>query len=129
MFYKPLGYIKFVAKTGIVSYYTAQLAMRKMMKQSRLLKEHKQDASLPVYSVYFLTGHKYWYQTAFCLYSLQKVCSNIRIQALIIDDGSFTSDLKKQVMRQFPSAQIIFKRANRSFIRSVFTKVKISGYS
>lgn len=65
------------------------------------------NPALPAYSVYFLTGEKYWYQTAFCLYSLQKVCNHMQINGIFIDDGSIAPTLKAQIVKQFPNSRII----------------------
>ena len=44
------------------------------------------DPALP--EVHFLTGKRFWYQTAFCLHTLQ-VHSGRVFRAVFHDDGSF----------------------------------------
>jgi len=56
--------------------------------------------------VWFLTGRKYWYQTAFCLYSLQKVSANA-IRPVFVDDGTFDHQLRTECMRVFSNARIV----------------------
>jgi hypothetical protein len=107
LYYQPLAYIKRVKKAGILNYFTTQSARRSMIAHSLMLKEEPIAAGLPELIVYFLTGEKYWYQTAFCLYSLQKVCSDLLIKAVFVDDGTFTEELKAQMQQQFPLASII----------------------
>ncbi len=107
LYYQPIAYIKRVKKAGILNYFITQSARRSMVAYSLLLKEESQAAGLPEFTIYFLTGKKYWYQTAFCLYSLQKVCNSLLIKAIFIDDGTFTDELRTQMLEQFPSAGIV----------------------
>lgn len=109
LYYQPLAYIKRVKNAGILNYFATQSARRDMAAHSLLLTEEPRAEGLPVLTVYFLTGERYWYQTAFCLHSLQKVCSSLLIKAVLIDDGTFTGELKTQMQQQFPSASIISK--------------------
>lgn len=60
------------------------------------------DGAAP--EVHFLTGRRFWYQTAFCLHSLRRQGGNVR--AVFIDDGSFTEPLVAQMLRQFPGSII-----------------------
>jgi hypothetical protein len=55
--------------------------------------------------VYFLTGQRYWYQTAFCLHSLRRSGGSLR--AVFIDDGSFTPALTATMLSQFPGSRAI----------------------
>lgn len=55
--------------------------------------------------VYFLTGRKYWYQTAFCLHSLRRTGADVR--GVFIDDGSFTPDFTAKMIRQFPGSRVV----------------------
>ncbi len=51
----------------------------------------------------FLTGKKYWYQTAFCAWSLAQQSSR-EFAPVLIDDGSFDSPLRTECGRLFPAA-------------------------
>ena len=59
-----------------------------------------------LYDIHFLTGQKYWYQTAFCAYSLTKAAPDVAFRLHIFDDGSFDQALTAQVKKQFPEAVI-----------------------
>jgi hypothetical protein len=56
--------------------------------------------------VSFLTGADYWYQTLFCLYSLQ-LHSTSRIDAVIHDDGSLDDQTVAAIARVAPWARIV----------------------
>lgn len=56
--------------------------------------------------VCYLTGAKYWEQTAFCLYSLQKNL-NLQIRAIIVDDGTLTGEHIATLMKVAPRSRIV----------------------
>lgn len=56
--------------------------------------------------IYFLTGKDYLYQTLFCAYSLIKV-SKEKYQFTLVDDGSFTEELKSSTKKQMPDVIIL----------------------
>jgi hypothetical protein len=55
--------------------------------------------------VYFLTGRKFWYQTAFCLHSLRRQAGDVR--SVFIDDGSFDERLVRTIAHQFPGSRVM----------------------
>ena len=55
----------------------------------------------PQAEIAFLTGPKYWHQTAFCFVSLQRVCP-FRITPVIYDDGSLDELTCDQLRRIIP---------------------------
>jgi hypothetical protein len=54
--------------------------------------------------VHLLTGRRYWYQTALCLYSLRRHDAVVR--PVLIDDGSFDAALVAEAHRVFPDVRI-----------------------
>jgi len=105
IYYRPLAGFNRIKKQGIINSLIIKRAQQQMISAAYSLKEVSKPG-LPVYYIYFLTGKKYWYQTAFCLYSLQKVSCSIQFNAILIDDGSFDDKLTKQILSQFPSVKI-----------------------
>ena len=69
-----------------------------MQDASKKIVVASPQIDLPILNVSFLTGKKYWYQTVFCAYSLQKVTPN-PIHFTFFDDGSISevSNIKIQV--------------------------------
>jgi hypothetical protein len=60
-----------------------------------------EDPALPPLEVWFLTGNRFWYQTAFCAWSLARHCGRALIVHLA-DDGSLTPELERELRRLFP---------------------------
>lgn len=59
------------------------------------------DSGCPL-EVWFLTGARFWYQTAFCAWSLAHH-SQRELVLHLVDDGSLRSDQEQQLRRLFPS--------------------------
>jgi hypothetical protein len=55
--------------------------------------------------VTFLTGRRYWYQTAFCAWSLQRAVGP-QWRFRFCDDGSFDQELATEARRLFPGSAI-----------------------
>jgi hypothetical protein len=63
---------------------------------------------------HFLTGRRFWYQTAFCLHSLRQQGGEIR--AVFVDDGSFTDALIAEMQRQFPGSRVLRASATEAHL-------------
>jgi hypothetical protein len=109
LYYKPIEVLQKTLKTGIRKTAQTKAGKKEMMLAATQLKELTY-ADSKIYQVYFLTGKNYWFQTAFCLYSLQKA-AGVNIQAVIIDDGSFDDELESKVKQQFPTTTTIVRSA------------------
>jgi hypothetical protein len=59
--------------------------------------------------VCFLTGKKFWYQTAFCCWSLCEQAGR-EFAPVFIDDGSFDGALRAECRRIFPGARVLGTR-------------------
>ncbi len=77
---------------------------RSMVAAARQLPPHPAPpAESP--EITFLTGRRYWYQTAFCAWSLQRAAgSHWRFR--FCDDGSFDAALAAEARRLFPGCAI-----------------------
>lgn len=51
----------------------------------------------------FLTGRRFWFQTAFCFWSLCRHAGR-PLRAVLYDDGSFDASLRAECLRLFPGA-------------------------
>ena len=107
LYYRPLELLQSTLKTGVRRTAAINAGKKQMMVAASGLREVSYNDG-PKYNVYFLTGKKYWFQTAFCLYSLQKNAA-VNIHAFIIDDGSFDDELEAQVAGQFPSTTTVIR--------------------
>lgn len=61
--------------------------------------------------VHFLTGRRFWYQTAFCLHSLQRF-SGCTVRAVVHDDGSLDGEFSGHLRRLFPGIEIRLRADN-----------------
>lgn len=103
LYYQPRARYNEIRKKGLLNFLAVKRHAAKMKKRAADLTESGPTG--PGFTVYFLTGKKYWYQTAFCLYSLQKN-AGIPFHAVFVDDGSFDEELTRQMRKQFPSSVI-----------------------
>jgi hypothetical protein len=62
----------------------------------------------PSIEVWFLTGARFWYQTAFCAWSLAHH-SQRRLVLNLVDDGSLRFEQEQQLRRLFPSGYTRWK--------------------
>ena len=59
--------------------------------------------------VWFLTGQRFWYQTAFCAWSLARHCQRELVLHLV-DDGSLQLEQEQQLRRLFPAGKTRWKQ-------------------
>lgn len=98
----PKGKIRQIQRQGgLWNTWQINRARAEMERAAQKLEIPRQDVRTPSLDVHFLTGKKYWYQTVFCMYSLQKT-TNIPFQFHLYDDGSFDEALIRQVQKQAP---------------------------
>jgi len=90
---------------GYVDYQKMLSAQKEMEKAAKNLYVNYKHSLLPELKVCFLTGNKFWYQTLFCAYSLQKVTPN-PIHFTFYDDG--TLDLIANIKDQIPNSTAIY---------------------
>ncbi len=102
----PKNRIKTWRKFGGYFAYKNMLANEKKMQKAAskiIIKPPMVDLeSLPIC---FLTGEKYWHQTVFCAYSLQKVCKH-PIHFTFYDDGSLNQ--VPNIQQQIPNSRIVY---------------------
>lgn len=73
----PKSQIKTWQKFGGYWSYRRMFAHeRAMVKAARAVLVQPPTSDLPTLEVFFLTGKKFWHQTVFCAYSLQKHSPN-----------------------------------------------------
>ncbi|MEB3354650.1 MAG: glycosyl transferase, partial [Cyanobacteriota bacterium] len=66
-------------------------------------------ASGPLLEVWFLTGERFWYQTAFCAWSLARHCHRELVLHLV-DDGSLKPEQEQRLRRLFPAGKTRWKQ-------------------
>jgi hypothetical protein len=101
----PLSDLKKHKRFGGYRAYRQMLSGRAMMEKRAvdLPSVSSTSGGLPIY---FLTGKSYLYQTLYCIQSLVKV-SAAKFQFILVDDGTFDSELTSRINTQLPGATII----------------------
>ncbi|WP_245844327.1 hypothetical protein [Nibricoccus aquaticus] len=61
--------------------------------------------SAPV-TLHLLTGRRYWYQTAFCLWSFAHAAQR-PLAPVLLDDGTLTPEFSDPILRLFPATTIL----------------------
>jgi hypothetical protein len=56
--------------------------------------------------VHLLTGSRFWYQTAFCLWSLARAAGR-PVRPTIYDDGTLGLPMREQLLRLFPATRFV----------------------
>ncbi|MDB4927014.1 hypothetical protein [Mucilaginibacter sp.] len=122
IYYRPLSWLKQVRQCGgIVNFILIEKGKKNMAKSAQKLhikKPSKIDAN-----VYFLTGKKFWPLTAFCMYSLVKVCNNT-IRPVFIDDGTLDKELIKKIKTQFPDSIVKTKEQIEVLVNELLPPLK-----
>lgn len=68
--------------------------------------------------LYLLTGHRFWYQTAFCLWTLARHAGRA-LAPVFMDDGSLTNEDRAQLSRLFPAALHVTKAEQEARLHAV----------
>ena len=91
---------------GSVSYKKMLASEKDMILAIRTLKPISSEPG--GFPIYFLTGKKYIHQTIFCILSLSKV-TKLPLNFVLVDDGSFDSELTQFVNENLPKSTIVSK--------------------
>jgi hypothetical protein len=57
-------------------------------------------------TLHVLSGRRFWYQTAFCLWTFARVAQR-PLKPVILDDGTLTSEFAEPLLRLFPAAHFV----------------------
>lgn len=87
-----------------------------MERASERLFVPYEEAGAPL-EVHFLTGRHYWYQTVFCMYSLQKAAGR-PFRWHLYDDGTFDEALIGRMQTQAPGAVVHTRQEIEARLRS-----------
>jgi hypothetical protein len=112
LWHAPIGAVrKSRAAGGPLEQWRDTRAQRAMEEAASTLATVRTAISPALPEIHFLTGKKFWYQTAFCLHSLQ-AHSGVVLNAVFHDDGSFDQATADQLRTLFPAATIRFRAEN-----------------
>jgi len=102
LYHRPLSYIR---KGGPWVISAEEIGKREMEAAAYLLPPPKKITGQPI-ELHLLTGRKFWYQTAFCLWSFS-AASGRPIAPVLFDDGSLSGDYIEPLRRLFPDLRIV----------------------
>ena len=101
---KPRDFYRNSRRYGLVPLLASQIGASRMQAAAWHLPPAPQPPGDP-YEVHFLTGSKFWYQSAFCALSLARH-SPVPIRPVLYDDGSLSTADINAFRRVFPAARI-----------------------
>ncbi|WP_052573930.1 hypothetical protein [Haloferula sp. BvORR071] len=102
---------------GPQAYFLCDSWAREMESAAHTLPVPSPDGDGAPLAVWFLTGRRFWYQTAFCAWTLA-VQSGRAITLNLIDDGSLEEAHVEALRRLFPAGITLRKESVRAGIES-----------
>ena len=106
--HRPAGYIRDLASAGgPVGRRLTERGRQEMEDAARHLPPPPAGVALPV-ELHVLTGKRFWFQTAFCLWTFA-AHSGRRLEPVIHDDGTLDPDQRTTLGQLFPGARFIEK--------------------
>jgi hypothetical protein len=112
LWHQPVGAVRqSIAEGGPLHQWLNARGRHAMVRAAATLPTARTAPAAALPELHFLTGKKFWYQTAFCLHALQHY-SGRTFRAVLHDDGSFDAATIDQLQTLFPAAQIRRRAAN-----------------
>jgi hypothetical protein len=106
LYYRPLGVARdCLAAGGPIEQRRTALGRRAMENAARALPILPAMPGPPL-ELHLLTGRRFWYQTAFCLWTFSRH-ANRRLAPVIYDDGTLTSEFSDPITRLFPATRFV----------------------
>ena len=113
LFYAPRGFIHSTLERGALNRTLAYMGRVQMESAVSQLPVVQEKTGTPNHNIYFMTGHKYWYQTCFCAYSIRQH-SPVNLNPVIYDDGSLKSREKETILRLFPKVCLVSREETKA---------------
>ncbi|ACB76046.1 glycosyltransferase family 2 protein [Opitutus terrae] len=106
LYHQPMGWVRGSWRDGgPLGRRRTERGRRAMMSAASTLPPPSATGSSPI-DVTLLTGRQFWYQTAFCLWTLARTAER-PVRPLIIDDGTTDETAIASLRRTFPQARFI----------------------
>lgn len=113
VWHRPIGAVRRLrAAGGPIEAWRTEAGRRAMESAARTLPLPPEVASARL-EPHLLTGSRFWYQTAFCLWTLARQ-ANRSIAPWIYDDGSLAPSTSEPLRRLFPAAQFVSAEETRA---------------
>lgn len=112
LWHAPAGAVKkSAAAGGPLQQWRDARGRRAMERAAAALPTARTPTATHLPELHFLTGRRFWYQTAFCLHSLQ-LYSGLVFRAVFLDDGSLEPESAARLRALFPAAEIRLRAEN-----------------
>lgn len=106
LYHRPVGYLRSVAEAGgPLEVWRTERGRAAMEAAAYTLPLPAPATGAPV-ELHFLTGRRYWYQTAFCLWTFARHAHR-PLAPVILDDGSLTEEFRAPLRRLFPQTKFL----------------------
>ena len=101
-YHQPLGAMRqLIADGGPIERRRTAEGRSEMVRAAHELPELHEPPTGPKAEVAFLSGPKYWHETAFCFVSLQMVCP-FKVTPIVFDDGTTDEETRTKLRRIIP---------------------------
>lgn len=101
----PRGFLKKCYREGPLNLWLSARGRAAMAHAARTLPAAGPAPPPDAPAVHFLTGAKFWYQTAFCGYSL-RVHAGMPLRVMVVDDGTLTAPHVAALVRVLPGVEV-----------------------
>ena len=106
LYHAPLGVVRdSIAAGGPLEQWRTTRGRRAMEQEAGSLPPPPAVGGPPL-ELHLLTGRRFWYQTAFCLWTLARQAGR-PLAPIIYDDGSLTGEFRTPLQRLFPAARFV----------------------
>ncbi len=105
--YAPRAFLKTNIREGPINYWLTGRGRKAMKRAAWQLRPAQMTAAPDAPAVHFLTGSKFWYQTAFCAHSLLTHAGR-PLRLVVIDDGTLTEKQAAALARALPGLEIVW---------------------
>lgn len=102
----PRGFVRRCAREGPVNLWRSARGRRAMERAAARLPPLPRGPAAPRLEVHYLTGRRFWYQTAFCAHSLLRHAGE-PVRVVLIDDGTLQADQTEVLRRLIPDFELV----------------------
>ena len=106
LYRKPKDELARMSRWGARAYFCCDSWAREMESSIEKLSPPPFDPSLAPIETWFLTGNRFWYQTAYCAWTLSAQ-SHREVAVNIVDDGTLTEAQESTLRHLFPKGAIL----------------------
>lgn len=107
VYHTPVGTVrKSIREGGPYQQWKTEQGRREMAEAALHLPPLEPPPADAGPEVHFLTGQKYWYQTLFCFYSLQRH-SDVSLTPVLYDDGTLTAAYQDRFRQVVPWVRFV----------------------